>query len=837
MTTAQHPRARLTDAVVTARAFAAKVRRRTPLRGQPRRMLRELTVTQREGTLTIVVVPDPAVVPLALWSQADETEEWTRHVIFVAAGDRYTATLDLAALPRPTGAEPVERPGVRSVLYVEIDRTLAATETTATQELGARPDVEMSTGPEGRPVAHYRIALARAARTDLGALAEAEVDGVRVRPYITERGAVAVLSDRELKPYGAVTVRWFGARHGRLRMRGRLATRNENVQRVDLVLKGRSTDYRVSAPMTFTLDTGRVRSQYGQRWYDVTVDFDCAPLLEDPAFNDDIFDVWLSVTSAHNPEPYSVRVGRTRFHVRQLTRGGWAHNAERAVAVAPYYTFKAKRTSLQVNVFDVDAYQYLRRATRTRHLDRLRHRGRTVWLVGERPYKAQDNGLHFFRHLREKHPEVDAYYVIEKDSPERANVEPLGNVVDFKSKEHIEATLLANAIVGTHHAELLFPVRSKQFTRTVRATRVFLQHGVIGAKWMSDVYHKRTFETDMFVVSSERERELIVRDFGFEPNEVANTGLARFDALFAGDVPLNPRQVLIMPTWRFHLQDADAYPESDYHRTWTGVLHDPRLRALEEKYGLEVLLALHPNMYQFRHLFADAPVRVISQGEVDVQYLLKQSACLITDYSSVGWDFAFLDKPVMYFQFDRNRQARPHIEPDEELPGPIPLTANALFREFEALAATGFTMTDEYRARAGRFIDHRDRENSERIFQRALATKPGSRLAKRLAGNEILDLVWRTFRRSRYYIPVMRRFYRLAKLLPVDPRLIVFEAGMGRQYADSPRYVYEELLRRGNDFKKVWSYSGRLPQADDNTRVVPGTHRRSTGTSPGPGTG
>jgi CDP-glycerol glycerophosphotransferase len=66
----------------------------------------------------------------------------------------------------------------------------------------------------------------------------------------------------------------------------------------------------------------------------------------------------------------------------------------------------------------------------------------------------------------------------------------------------------------------------------------------------------------------------------------------------------------------------------------------------------------------------------------------------------------------------------------------------------------------------------------------------------------------------------MRRFYRLAKLLPVDRRLVVFEAGMGRQYADSPRYIYEELLRRGNDFTKVWSYTGRLPNADDNTKVV-----------------
>src|SRR5262249_36632514 len=156
-----------------------------------------------------------------------------------------------------------------------------------------------------------------------------------------------------------------------------------------------NTDYRVSVPTTFTPNPEMTRSRYGHRWYDVRVGFDFAPLLDDPAFTDDTFDLWLSVTAKQLEEPFSVRIVRTRYHLRQLTRSGWTQRGGRAVAIAPYYTFKAKRTSLQVNVFDADTYQFLRRASRTRHLDRLRHRSRPVWLVGERPYKAQDSGYHF----------------------------------------------------------------------------------------------------------------------------------------------------------------------------------------------------------------------------------------------------------------------------------------------------------------------------------------------------------------------------------------------------------------------------------------------------------
>ncbi|MEX6101942.1 CDP-glycerol glycerophosphotransferase family protein [Mammaliicoccus sciuri] len=36
-------------------------------------------------------------------------------------------------------------------------------------------------------------------------------------------------------------------------------------------------------------------------------------------------------------------------------------------------------------------------------------------------------------------------------------------------------------------------------------------------------------------------------------------------------------------------------------------------------------------------------------------YLFKESKLMITDYSSVAFDFSFLEKPVIYYQFDRDR--------------------------------------------------------------------------------------------------------------------------------------------------------------------------------------
>ncbi|MGW7465457.1 bifunctional glycosyltransferase/CDP-glycerol:glycerophosphate glycerophosphotransferase [Streptomyces xantholiticus] len=50
-------------------------------------------------------------------------------------------------------------------------------------------------------------------------------------------------------------------------------------------------------------------------------------------------------------------------------------------------------------------------------------------------------------------------------------------------------------------------------------------------------------------------------------------------------------------------------------------------------------------------------------------------------------------------------------------------------------------------------------------------------------------------------------YHELLKL-PVDDTLVVFEALEGQGYCDSPRYIYEELIRRGLPLRAVWSYAG-----------------------------
>jgi CDP-glycerol glycerophosphotransferase len=782
-----------------------------------------LDVSQDGHELVLDIGLRPDVRVHGFWAYCGQSNQWLPLPATSPGPLGLRAVIDMVAIANRVPADEST-----IVLFLDVEHD-AETGSAEADRMARAPLAIVSDprhGPDGDIThARYRLRVGHSLETRIGRLHAVKVDDRQIVAYPKRRGFLTLAMDRDVASFADVYVHRISVRGGLLKLRGRLLTRHGDVEHAELLLKARTTGVRATYPLDLAINLKRTRAKFGHRFYDFSATGDFAQLLAEGRLVDDSYDVWVTVKTAQSDEPFDVRVGRTRFLARYLTRAGSAERGGQAVVITPYYTYRARKTTLQVNLFDASTLRYLRREVRTRHLTRLRHRRRDVWLVGERPYKAQDNGYHLFKYLRETHPDLEVYYVIDRDSPERANVEPLGNVLEFGSREHIRATLLARRVLGSHHADFLYPLRTKHFRHAVRATRIFLQHGVMGTKWLVPMYGKTvgSFDTDLFVVSSEREKQYIVSDFGYDPGEVVITGLSRFDSLLAGDVAVKPRQLLVMPTWRDWLQDPDALLDSEYHARWSEFLHHPRLRALTEGRGLEVVLCLHPNMQHFRTLFADVPARVISQGEVDVQLLLKESAMLVTDFSSVGFDFSFLHKPVAYFQFDRSRFLGPqgsHLDLDEELPGTIVRSADALVAEIDLRASDGFEMLPEHVERADRFLTHRDRRSSERIYEQARTARRRRDIWKRLRAHEVTGAGLRAMRRHPFYFPVMRAMFLLLKQLPADEGLVLFESGVGRQYADSPRYLYEELVRRKSPLRKVWAYTGHLPVFDENTKVV-----------------
>ncbi len=780
---------------------------------------------QSGRTLTLEALTGPALRFHDVWLLL--ADEWIRvgswesvDVTFAgqpAIRHRAPVSLDVIAPGSDpgSGADDAER-GAQTSVWVSLTEDRArppryATEVVATDE-----------------TLSYRVPLGRFRRTAPTDFAPVtNTAGQTLVPYVNRNGHLALAIDRPLRATVRVEVSHLRVVDGRLVIAGSLGSRHTTLTGARLHLVGRDGVYRSSSAATISADLDRSLRSFSARYYEFSATHDFRHDLDEGlTTGDTIADLWIEAVTEEGGETVWGRVGRTPYLVRQGTNDGWVTSGETTLAITPYYTFKAKFPSLHLELFPADAHRHLQKLMRpgSHSLHRLLPGAKPVWLIGERPYKAQDNGLHLFRHLRANHPEIDAYYVIEKDSPERENLAGLDHVLEFKSLEHVAVCLRADRLIGTHHPNFLYPARTPRFARRMKAPKVFLQHGVMGTKWMAPNYGKRvsSFDTDLFLVSSEREKEYIVQDFGYRPDEVAITGLARFDALFDGSVTPVKGQILVLPTWRDWLQDPGAFTETEYFQQWHDFLTDPRTGALLDRHDAHIVFCLHPNMQRFSHHFDAAGVTVVQQGDVDVQHLLKQSEIMVTDYSSPGFDFSFLDKPVIYFQFDVRRflgRWGSHLDLGNELPGPIAHDLDTVLRLLADVLARGGSIEPKYAARASRFLAHRDRRNSERIVEAIHTARRDRSVRQTVEQSELVQLLIRRARRHRYYFPLMRRLLALARALPAR-EAIVFESGLGRQYGDSPRYIYEELVRRQDPRPKIWVHDKAIPVWDPGLVVV-----------------
>lgn len=345
---------------------------------------------------------------------------------------------------------------------------------------------------------------------------------------------------------------------------------------------------------------------------------------------------------------------------------------------------------------------------------------------------AQDNGYYFFRYCMEnlqRQARSRFYYVIDKRSPDYQKLKSYdANVIDFMSLRHMLYAMAAKICISTDSAEHLYVWQPRPgfVIRKIGKKKVlFLQHGVLGLKRVEHLYGKNGFHpVEYFIVSSEYEKDIVVRDYEYPPEDVAVTGLARWDALENKEVP-EDRFILINPTWRIWLEDVtdEEFAASEYFRWYAAFLRDPRLNAFLEERNLRAVMYLHPKFAgyidTFREQLSDR-ITCVPFGEKPLNDLLMRCTMLITDYSSVCWDVLYQGKPVLFYEFDTDAYLKKHgsyIDLMTELPGPRAETTDEVFRYMKDLADLGFQIPDVYRDRIDRSFAFKDKENCRRIYE------------------------------------------------------------------------------------------------------------------------
>lgn len=321
----------------------------------------------------------------------------------------------------------------------------------------------------------------------------------------------------------------------------------------------------------------------------------------------------------------------------------------------------------------------------------------------------------------------------------QCEVPATAKAVRVHSPEYYEAMARSRYIVGnTHFPRWLERREGQQIVQTWHGTPLkrigfdFDNDHFASTQYLMDLDRERHQWT--MLLSPNRFSTPIMRSafrFGGDvEGELLEAGYPRNDVLLAPDraeraarvrralgLPEGKKVVLYAPTWR-----------EDKQRHRGGFLLDLRidLEKARHELGDDHVLLVRP------HAHIVEPVPGAGDGFVwdvagypDIMDLLLIADVLVTDYSSVMFDFAVTGRPMLFFTYDlehyRDRLRGFYFDFVERAPGPLLPTSDELIaalRDVDAMSAPYERAYDDFRAE---FCDLDDGQAARRVVDRMLA--------------------------------------------------------------------------------------------------------------------
>jgi CDP-glycerol glycerophosphotransferase len=206
-----------------------------------------------------------------------------------------------------------------------------------------------------------------------------------------------------------------------------------------------------------------------------------------------------------------------------------------------------------------------------------------------------------------------------------------------------------------------------------------------------------------------------------------NTGYPRNDILHSPDrdqiaaiirrrlgVPGDKKTILYAPTWR----DDDYYDKGQYKFK----LHldlDMMRQRLKDEYV--ILVRTHYFIADSLDLgdLSEFVYNVSKYDDISELYLM--SDILITDYSSVFFDFANLKRPMLFYTYDLEKYRDVlrgfYIDIEKELPGPLVYTTNEVIDAIINIEAIKKEYKDRYEKFYSRFCGWEDGQASQKVVE------------------------------------------------------------------------------------------------------------------------
>ena len=291
------------------------------------------------------------------------------------------------------------------------------------------------------------------------------------------------------------------------------------------------------------------------------------------------------------------------------------------------------------------------------------------------PYFTQDTYLMFdclydnnaecidtftlFQYLQENN--IKSYYLINKNNKSFEKIKKitkLKNIIITDKQNRIPIKLLFHLIkVHTVVTSFGFNINSK-FEKFIYKNKkikyAFSTHGLFFMK-LFVVYLSNPNKFNYFIVNNELETQMITKDTkssNWDEDKLIKAGLFRLDNLHKKNT--TTKEIFIMFTWRRYL-NKDNFFDSEYYLKISSLLNNRYLTKFIVENNIKIKLALHHHL--IRRLktnkldyFKNDNIEIVEMSNISEQ--IPRTSLFITDYSSIVFDFMYLDIPVIFYRFD-----------------------------------------------------------------------------------------------------------------------------------------------------------------------------------------
>ena len=339
---------------------------------------------------------------------------------------------------------------------------------------------------------------------------------------------------------------------------------------------------------------------------------------------------------------------------------------------------------------------------------------------------AQDNAFYLFEYYMKKggRDKRKTYYIIDSREPDAKRLKKYGkHVIEFMSLKHMIYIQAAKLLVSTDTIKHAYQWRGENteiFDKLLTKHSVFLQHGVLALKRVEYIYNKNGGnKTDLFISSSKMEQQIITENFRYSKAEVPVTGLARWSALENKE---KENSILVMPTWRNWIIEVtpEQFVETDYYKNYMSILNSKELASMLEAYDTKLIFCMHPKFREFIGQFETASDRILlfDYDKKPINEMVMEASMMVTDYSSVSWDMYYMEKPIVFYQFDYARymeEQGSYIDMTKELYGDRAETPDELFSLLLEYVKNGFAEKKKYADLRSTYLPCRDGLQCQRI--------------------------------------------------------------------------------------------------------------------------